>query len=194
MKIATEKLTLDEWLSYTDGTDTQYELVNGSLIPMSLGTGRHGSMIRYLAQQLEEASARLERDWIALQGMVGLQSPRGGRWDTGRIPDVVLLPRSQWQEMADREAVIRLSDCPPVLVVEVVSPSTKSEDYGAKWSEYAVLNIPEYWIADAIAGQVTVAELVHGRYHDRIFRGDDVILSPTFPDLKLTVNQVLNAG
>jgi Uma2 family endonuclease len=194
MAIATQKLTLDEWLIYTDGTDTRYELVNGSLIPMSLGTGKHGSIIRYLAQQFEAESERLGRDWVAIQGMVGVQSPRGGRWDTGRIPDLVLLPNAQWQEMADRKAVIRLSDSPPVLVVEVVSASTKSDDYGAKWSEYSVLNIPEYWMADPIDEQMTVAELVHGRYQDAMFRGNDRILSATFPDLNLTADQVLNAG
>ncbi|UBF23857.1 Uma2 family endonuclease [Kovacikia minuta CCNUW1] len=194
MSLATKKLTLDEWITYTDGTDTRYELVHGSLMPMSLGTGKHGSIIRYLAQQFEAEAERLNRPWIAIQGMVGIQSPGGGRWDTGRIPDLAILPSAAWQEMADREAIIRLSDPPPVLVVEVVSHSTKSDDYGAKWSEYSVLNIPEYWIADPIDHLVTVAELINGRYQDALFRGDDRIISSIFPDLNLTAAQVIKAG
>lgn len=194
MTITTEKLTLNEWVTYTDGTDTRYELVNGILVPMSLGTGKHGSIIRYLAQQFEAESERLGREWIAIQGMVGIQSPRAGRWDTGRIPDLVILPNAQWQEMSDREAIIRLTDPPPVLVVEVVSTSTRSDDYGAKWSEYSVLNIPEYWIADPIDHLVTIATLVHGRYQDAVFRGNERVLGLTFPDLELTAEMTLAAG
>jgi Uma2 family endonuclease len=32
MTIAPQKMTLEEYLSYDDGTDTQYELVNGELV------------------------------------------------------------------------------------------------------------------------------------------------------------------
>ena len=42
MTITTPKLTFEEYLKYDDGTDTHYELVNGELIPMSLGSGQHG--------------------------------------------------------------------------------------------------------------------------------------------------------
>lgn len=42
MTIATQKLTFEEYLAYDDGTDTRYELVDGELVPMSLGTGKHG--------------------------------------------------------------------------------------------------------------------------------------------------------
>jgi Uma2 family endonuclease len=38
MSIATQKLTFKEYLAYDDGTDTRYELVDGELVPMSLGT------------------------------------------------------------------------------------------------------------------------------------------------------------
>ncbi|MEH2280033.1 MAG: Uma2 family endonuclease [Nostoc sp.] len=46
--------------------------------------------------------------------------------------------------MRNREAVIELNEPPPLLVVEVVSESTKILDYRAKRVEYNVLNIPEY--------------------------------------------------
>jgi Uma2 family endonuclease len=49
--------------------------------------------------------------------------------------------------MADREAVINLHEPPPLLVVEVVSPSTKTDDYRSKRSEYGLLGIPNYWIS-----------------------------------------------
>jgi Uma2 family endonuclease len=78
--------------------------------------------------------------------------------------------------------------------VEVVSPSTVTVDYRAKHSEYAVLDIPEYWIVDPIDIKVTVCILKDGAYNDLVFIGDLAIVSPTFPELGLTAIEVLNAG
>jgi Uma2 family endonuclease len=106
---------------------------------------------------------------------------------------VTVLAIAQWEAMANREAVIDLSEPPPFLVVEVVSESTRSADYRAKYSEYSVLEIPEYWIVDPLDAKVTICQLDEGRYDEAIFTGDSVIQSPTFPDLKLTVAQALTA-
>jgi Uma2 family endonuclease len=45
--------------------------------------------------------------------------------------------------MSDRQAVINLNEPPRILVVEVVSPSTKADDYRSKRSEYGPIEIPE---------------------------------------------------
>jgi Uma2 family endonuclease len=37
MTTTTQKLTFEEYLDYSDGTDTRYELIHGELSPMSLG-------------------------------------------------------------------------------------------------------------------------------------------------------------
>jgi Uma2 family endonuclease len=192
MTIATRKLTFAEYLKYEDGTDTKYELVNGELIPMSLGTGKHGAIIHFLERQFETAIEQSGQLWIPIPGLVGIRSPRAGRWDTSRIPDVTVMLREQWENMSEREAVIELNEPPPLLVVEVVSESTKMADYRSKRSEYAVLNIPEYWIVDPLANsRVIICQLNEGFYDDVAFVGDELIDSATFPELQLTANQVL---
>ncbi|WP_264307689.1 Uma2 family endonuclease [Nodosilinea nodulosa] len=111
-----------------------------------------------------------------------------------RIPDVVLLPMEQWEALQAKEAVIELTDPPPLLVVEVVSDSTVATDYRAKHSEYSVLEIPEYWIVDPLKGQVTVGCLQAGRYDDAVFTGSDVVQCAVLSNLKLTARQVLTAS
>jgi Uma2 family endonuclease len=59
MAIATQRFTLDEYLAYDDGRDGRYELVNGELVPMGLGTGRHGAIIKRLERVLDDEIARL---------------------------------------------------------------------------------------------------------------------------------------
>lgn len=184
------KLSFEEYLTYNDGTDTRYELVDGELIPMSLGTGKHGAIAKFLERLFDDESVKIGARWTAQKFSVGVRSPRGGRWDTSRIPDVTVLPIEQWKALFTREAVIELNEPPPVLVVEVVSESTKTADYRTKRSEYAVLNIPEYWIVDPLEETVTVCTLVEGFYDATQFRGSDRITSPTFSALQLTAEQV----
>ncbi|MEH2251709.1 hypothetical protein [Nostoc sp.] len=57
--------------------------------------------------------------------IIGIRSPRAGTWDTSSIPDVVVIPLSQWRELRNREAVIEINEPPPLLVVEVVSEHSK---------------------------------------------------------------------
>ncbi len=198
MVLATDRdhrlMSFEDYLNYDDGSDTRYELVKGELIPMSLGTGKHGKVIKFVDDELTGEIDRSRRPWTSQRMTVGVQSPRGNRWDTCRIPDVTVLSVEQWNEMEDREAVIRAHEPPPKLEVEVVSPSTRSDDYGAKWSEYAVLDIAEYWIVDGEKSIVTICTLVNGRYHDVVFQGDAKIVSQVFPELDLSANQILNAS
>jgi Uma2 family endonuclease len=189
---ADQRLNLADYLAYSDGTDTLYELVQGELLPMPLGTGLHGDISDFLNMQFQMEIARLNRPWVARQMVIGLQSPRGYRWDTCRIPDVVVLPREQWHTLRQREAVITAGQTPPLLVVEVVSPSTKTTDYRQKRAEYNVLEIPEYWIVDPLEGKITILILVEGLYDAQAFCGDEVLQSPTFPELTLTPNEVLD--
>jgi Uma2 family endonuclease len=191
MAIATQKLTFEEYLAYNDGTDTRYELVDGELVPTSLGTGKHGAIIRFVARQFEDVISQLGQPWVPLPALVGVRSPRGRNWDTSRIPDVTVLTVAQWESMGEREAVVNLNEPPPLLVVEVVSPSTKTDDYRSKRSEYGLLEIPEYWIVDPLDAKITLCVLEHQFYDSAEFQGDDLIRSPTFSGFNLTAAQIL---
>ncbi|NES19389.1 MAG: hypothetical protein F6K41_10775 [Symploca sp. SIO3E6] len=63
MVTAIQRLTLTEYLNYKNETDTIYELVNGELIPMSLGSGLHGDIAEFLHDQL-----RVEIKRVGLSG------------------------------------------------------------------------------------------------------------------------------
>lgn len=191
MTIATQRLTLEEYLAYNDGSDRRYELVNGELQPMALGTGRHAAIIKRLERIFDDEIARTQQPWIVLAGTVGIQSPRGDQWDTVRIPDLTLVTLEQWDTLQDREAVIHLNEPPPLLMVEVVSESTKSTDYRAKRAEYSVLDVPEYWIVDPLVEKVMLCTLLEGWYEPAEFRGEETIGSPIFSELVLGAAKIL---
>lgn len=191
MTTTTKRLTLEDYFKYDDGTDSCYELVSGELVPMSLGMGQHGENADFINSEFRAEIKRLTQKLVSKQMVIGIQSPRGGRWDTVRVPDAVVIPLEQWRSLQNREAVIALNKPPPLLVIEVVSESTKSTDYRAKRAEYSVLEIPEYWIVDPLKGKVTVLILVEGWYETQELVNTDRIESVTFPSLELTVEQLL---
>jgi|GEM_PF-6851883 hypothetical protein len=55
---------------------------------MSLGTGKHGAIIKRLESIFDHELERTQQPWIALAGVVGLRSPRSEHWDTVRIPAI----------------------------------------------------------------------------------------------------------
>ncbi len=114
-----------------------------------------------------------------------------------RFPDLTVLDDAHLVLM---ERSTRLGETmpPPRLVVEVVSPGDEDSenyirDYQDKRDQYADRGIPEYWLVDPQRSWVMVGSLVSGAYQFVTFRGDDAIVSPTFPELRLTAAEILNS-
>ena len=198
--------TFEEYLKYDDGTDTLYELVEGVLVPMPDPIGRHESFTSCLCNTLECHFAEEELDFVA-RPQLSVKIDLPGRRPTGRKPDLAIVTKQQWDDCSDIEAAAYEL---PLLVIEVVSTNRK-DDWIVKLEEYESAGIPEYWIFDyrALANleyleakepTLVVCHLVNGSYQMRQFRGSMPIVSPLFPKLKLSVNQLfttidkLNAG
>jgi len=75
MTIATKKLTLAEYLAYHDGTDNRYELVEGELKLMAVGTGQHGDVVEFLHDNFRDAIRQAQFPWAAKQGLLVFNHP-----------------------------------------------------------------------------------------------------------------------
>ncbi len=186
------RVTFANYLTHFDESDTKYELVDGELIPMAVATGKHCEIIDRLYRIIDSEITRIERSWIVRQGQIAVRCPRGLGLDTARIPDITVMLREEWLSLQEREAVIDFDLTVPLLVIEVVSPSTKSTNYRAKRTEYAARDIPEYWIVDYLESKISVLVALDGWYDVSEFREGDRILSPTFTELQLTADQVFS--
>jgi Uma2 family endonuclease len=191
MTTTTHRLTLEEYLNYDDGTDTPYELVAGELVVMPPKSSQNSMIARYLLVQLLQA--------VPLQRLCykDTEIVISGSRATTRLPDLMVLTEELAEALQDAErGTILLDMPPPLLVVEVVSPGKRNQDrdYRYKRSEYAARGIAEYWIVDPEKAVVIVLTLVDGFYEEAVFQGLEVIRSPVFLELTLTVEKVLTAG
>jgi Uma2 family endonuclease len=184
--VAPQRMTLEEFLTYEDGTDTWYELENGELIampPESDLNQRIASMLFAYFLQCGIPPYRLR---------IGAEIVISGMRATARIPDLMILSEelASLLEGASR-ATILLDMPPPLLVVEVVSPNQEKRDYRYKRSEYGARGIAEYWIVNPMQQQVTVLEWVEGLYEEKLYSDDSLIVSPLFGNLELSAAQIL---
>ena len=207
MTIATDRtiqpkaLSFDEFLAQYGG-DKRYELIDGEVFDLE-PTGLHEQVAGFITKQVCFQIVARQLPWMVLQRPL-FRPPHiemtAFRPDVAVIDEVALVEEPLWPEQS-----ILTQGSSITLVVEVVSGNWQN-DYSRKLEDYETLGIPEYWIADyaGLGGTrhigspkqptLSICQLVGGRYQIQQYRGDSPIVSPMFPDLTLTANQVLNAG
>jgi len=191
------KLTFAEFLEkYPDGSGI-YELVNGEIVKVE-ATRAHKNVARFLVFGFNRESDRLGLDYIVDKDIV-LRTVTASGQEQGRNPDVGVVKASVWNSNVRGYGALTE---PIQLAVEVTSTNWE-DDYVDKLDEYQRLGICEYWIVDylAIASRaylgnpkiptVFVYYLENGSYLVQSFTGNERIISKTFPELEITVEQIV---
>jgi Uma2 family endonuclease len=207
MTIATERPIQQQLLSFGDfiaryGDSNRYELIDGEVFDLE-PTGYHEEVSAFITTKVCAKIDAIGLNWFVLQR--GLLRPSNLGMTAFR-PDVMVVDRNELvKELLWHDQSILTLGSSIKFVVEVVS-SNWQNDYARKIEDYAVLGIPEYWIADyaGLGGTrhigkpkqptLSICTLVNGEYEIQQVRGNQPITSLTFPNLKLTAEQVLKAG
>ncbi|NDJ23466.1 Uma2 family endonuclease [Nostoc sp. B(2019)] len=203
IQTATKVVTFEEFIQwYPENSQVRYELHNGVIIEMTPPVGKHEEIKGFLTVEIAFELKRLNFPYF-IPNQAIVKPPEG---ESGYLPDVLILNRpcltseSLWKKSS---TVTQGSSIP--LVIEIVSQNWR-DDYYKKLADYEEMGIPEYWIVDYAAlgarkfigdpklPTLSLYELIDGEYQVSQFRANDYIISPTFPDLKMTANQVFQAG
>lgn len=185
-----------------------YELHNGVIVEMSQPLGDHEDIVGFLVEKLVTEYTRLNLPYrIPKTALV--KPPES---ETGYSPDVLLLnrPNLVTEPRWKNQSTVSYGKSIP-LVIEVVSTNWR-DDYLNKAGDYEEIGIPEYWIVDylGLGGRrfignpkqpiISIYQLVESEYQVSQFRKGDAcggkqrIISPTFPELNLTVQEIFDAG
>ncbi|MEZ2227382.1 Uma2 family endonuclease [Microcoleus sp.] len=196
-------ITFDEFVAwYPENSVHKYELHNGVIVEMPLGTGDHSDVTGFINLKLAVEIDRRELPY-SIPGDCLLKLSRD---EAGYQPDVIVLDRTALanEPRYKKESVITMGSSVR-LAVEVVSTNWR-DDYFFKAFDYEEMGIPEYWIVDylGLGGRkfignpkqptLSVYQLVDGEYQVKQFRGSERVESLTFPELKLTAEQIFRAG
>ena len=194
----TQKLTFDQFLVECP-EDGLYELVNGEIVEMN-ATRNHDDVADFTSDSFKDEIKRLSLNYV-VRLTPAIRTVTKAGIEQGRRPDVSVIDRDLWR--SNRSAYSALRE-PIQLAVEVTSTNWE-DDYIDKLDEYRRLGIREYWIVDYLAigsreflGNPKVPTIfVHlldaeGNYQTTAFKGSERIVSPTFPELTLTAEEVMN--
>ena len=127
----------------------RYELIDGTLLVSPAPRHRHQTVVGNL-HVLLRAACPDDLQVILAPFAVALAE------DTEVQPDLLVAPRSQFTE--------RDLPGPPLLAVEVLSPSTRRVDLLLKRDRLQDAGVPSYWLVDPDVPEVTVLELRAGVY------------------------------
>lgn len=161
-------LTLEDFEAIRDAADDghRYELVDGCLIVTPSPTWLHQRVSTRLIERLLTTNPDRSRFEV-------LHAPFDVRpgGPTNLQPDVMVF--------TDASAPSPM----PLLVVEILSPSTRHIDLGLKWSRFAEAGIEHYWVVDPQVPSITAWTLADGLYvvTREISGEDEAVLTGPWP-------------
>ncbi|OYE01748.1 Uma2 family endonuclease [Nostoc sp. 'Peltigera membranacea cyanobiont' 232] len=180
----------------------RYELHDGVIVEMAQPVGDHEDVVGFLALNISIEIGRQKLPYFIPKTV--LVKPVEG--ESAYSPDILIINRPNLvnEPLWKKESTVSQATSIP-LFIEVVSTNWR-DDYYKKLADYEGIGIPEYWIIDyaAIGARkfignpklptISIYQLIDGEYQVTQFKGDTHIVSPTFPELNLTAEQIFQAG
>ncbi|PSF34476.1 hypothetical protein C7H19_18785 [Aphanothece hegewaldii CCALA 016] len=196
--LKTNLVNFDEFIHwYPESSENRYELHDGVIISMPKPRGKHSQIAGFSMNELSFEIRRLGLPYfIPKECLIKADDL------SGYEPDVIVLKKEfiKNEPRWEKESTIIFGQSIQ-LVIEVVS-SNWSDDYALKLDVYESIGIAEYWIIDylGLGGRkfigspkqptLTIYNLVNGEYQSIQFRGNELINSKSFPELKLTAEDI----
>ena len=195
-----ESITFEKFLEWYPDGKGRFELRNGVIFEIN-PNGDHEEVTGFLTRNINVEIDRFNLPYVT----PSTYFVRPPETTTGYQPDLIVLDKpSLILEPLWKKSSIISKGSSVKLVVEVVSTNWQ-DDYLVKVAEYERLGIPEYWIVDyaALGGRrfignpkqptISIYQLIDGEYQVSLFLQGDTIISSTFPELNLTVEQVFSS-
>jgi Uma2 family endonuclease len=199
VQAAPKTTTFDEFIAWLpERSAYRYELIDGAIVEMPKPKGKHSQIAGFISGKLFTEIERLNLPYFIPRECIikSVDGKSGFEPDEIVLAEPVLNDEPRWQQ----ESILTLGNSIP-LVVEVVSTNWQ-DDYVVKQLAYEALGIAEYWIVDylGLGGRrfignpkqptISICRLVEGEYDVEYFRADEMLQSPTFPELELNTSQI----
>ena len=176
---AIKRMSLEEFLRWDDGTDTRYELIDGVPIAMEPPAEAHRILAVRLVSRIE-ATLQSRRPCNA-QIEAGVLRP--DRCDAYYVADVAVTCRPN---EPGRQAIAE-----PILIVEILSPSTERHDRRIKLPVYREIeSVQEILLIDSDSYYAEVHRRDANHWIIELVRGSEAILALSSVGLSLSMAEL----
>jgi Uma2 family endonuclease len=181
--IPKHKMTVEEYIEFDKNNEGRWEYFDGEVIDMAGGILNHNQIAsnisRVLGNKLEEKGCR------ALPGDMRLKVPKALPY---RYPDVVVVCGEPVVETVQGQEML----VNPLLIVEVLSASTKAYDFDLKFRAYqSIESFREYLLVAQDRPQVTqYVRQPDGQWLRRDIEGMESVVKLASADCELTFSEI----
>ena len=176
---ASRRMTVDEFLHWEDGTDTRYELIGGLVYAMAPPAPAHGRIAARLGGIID--AALRSRPPCFVQSEAGIIRP--DRDDTCYIADLAIA----CQPLRPEDRLMR----DPMLIVEILSPSTTAFDRQTKVPDYRrISTVQEILLIDSQSVFAEVLRREGNHWITEIVQGPAATLSLNSVPLKVAMAEL----
>ena len=184
----TKRLTFEEWQALPE-TKQKCEVVDGVLVMPPSPFGEH--------QWVSDEILTSLRPFVREQGLgIAISAPYDVLISREplrvRQPDILVVNADLTgiRSPADLAGLAYL-ETPPLVVVEVLSPSNTRSDIERRLADYRSIGVPEAWIASFADRNIRVLRLAPDGWTEAAIYGmDDVLRSEMLPGFELAVGDV----
>ena len=181
--IPKHKFTIEEYIEFDKNNEGRWEYFDGEVVDMAGGTLEHNQIAsnisRVLGNKLEEKGCR------SLPSDMRLKVPKALPY---RYPDVVVLCDEPIIETIQGQQML----VNPLLIVEVLSTSTKGYDFDLKFTAYqSIKSFQEYLLVAQDRPHVTQhVRQPDGQWLRRDIEEIEGVVKLTSVDCELTFNEI----
>jgi Uma2 family endonuclease len=176
---AVRRMTLDEFLRWEDGTDTHYELIDGFPVAMAPPAEAHRMLAVRLVSRIDAKLA--DRRPCNAQIEPGVVRP--DRADSYYVPDIAVTCEPN---EPGRQAMVG-----PILIVEILSPSTERSDRRLKLPVYQKIeSVNEILLIDADSHHAELYRRENGHWGIELVRGAAAMLTLVSVDLRISMSEL----
>lgn len=187
---AQRKINYEEYLAIVDSSDQRYELIDGEIYLLASPSFNHQVVVReitvvfhnyFKGKRCQPLTAPFD---VRLFGFAAKfeEDPNVVQ------PDVMVICDADKINEEDKYMGI------PTLVVEVLSPTTKSKDMAAKLNLYMKSGVSEYWIVDFQGKDVFQYSFSKDRDIQSLntFKAGDLMKSTVFDGLEISLSDIFS--
>ena len=176
---AISRMSLEEFLRWDDGTDTRYELIDGFPVAMAPPAEAHRILAVRLVSWIDAALAG--RRPCNAQIEPGVVRP--DRADSYYVPDIAVTCEPN---EPGRQAMVD-----PILVVEILSPSTERSDRRLKLPAYqAIQTVREVLLIDADSQHAELYRRENKHWGIELLRGAEAMLFLASVGLRIAMSEL----
>ncbi len=171
-----QKMTFEQFLQWLD-EDTHAEWVNGEVVMMSPVSFEHQRVASFLLRLIAEFAEQKSAGSVLYEPFQ-MRLP-----SSSRAPDILFVSNANMHRLQSTYL-----DGPADLVVEIISPESRTRDRGEKFYEYESAGVREYWLIDPDRKQAEFYQLGEdGIYHPVLIGSEGVYHSKVLEGLWLMV-------